>query len=91
MIDKKSPIILTGLPSIQLLVVYIPYERPLPAYLVIFNETSCLSMFYMIRQSFKLNYSPMTTMVVGLSLHGKYMLYNKKSGIIRLRFFINLI
>ena len=70
---------LTGLLSIQFLVVYIPYQRPLPAYLVIFNETSCLFMFYMIGQSFQLNYSPMTTMVVGLSLHGKYMLYNKKA------------
>jgi len=47
-------------------------------------------MFYMIGQSFQLNYSPMTTMVVGLSLHGKYILDNKKSGITRLRFFINL-
>ena len=35
---------LTGLLSIQFHVVYIPYQRPLPAYLVIFDETSCLFM-----------------------------------------------
>ncbi len=58
-----------GLLHIPFIVVYIPYERPLPAHLVIFNETSCLSMIYMIGEKFGLGYSPIAAIVVGFGVH----------------------
>ena len=65
MIDKKSPIILTGLLHIQ----FIAYKQPHPVHLVVLNETSCLSMFYMIVKISRWVYSPISAIVVGFGLH----------------------
>ena len=71
MIDKKSPIILTGLLHIQ----FIAYKQPHPVHLVVLNETSCLSMIDRLKLNLMAVYWLMTLITVSLSLHLSHMVF----------------
>ena len=51
------------------LLLFISYKQPHPVHLVVLNETSCLSMFYMIVKISRWVYSPISAIVVGFGLH----------------------
>ncbi len=71
MIDKKSPIILTGLLHIQ----FIAYKQTHPVHLVVLNETSCLSIMCILKLKLIAVYSSMTLINVRLSLHLCQMIF----------------